>query len=296
MGMAARPAEPPVTLLGEPDWEWRRRGPTPRAVRAFGARPDDLRRLPGGAGHTWTDGRLVLKPVGCVAEHAWVCEVYEHWSSTEVRVPAPVRPQGDDVDGWSCEGWGAHVLVPGRDAELPREMGLVRAASDAFHAGVEHLPRPAFLDSRDDPWSYGDRLAWEDAEPVGDDRTVALVDRLRRHFEPVGAPSQVIHGDVLPNVLVADGRAPGVIDWPPYFRPAGMGNAIAATDAVTFRAAPLSLLEDWRTGEDWDQLLVRAMVYRLGPTGVFAARGRLMGGLVTHVERLEPLVDAVLAR
>jgi hypothetical protein len=35
--------------------------------------------------------------------------------------------------------------------------------------------------------------------------------------------------------MLADGHVPAVIDWPPYFRPAGMANAIAATDAVTFR-------------------------------------------------------------
>src|SRR5689334_23313535 len=76
-----------LRLLDERDWEWRRRGPTPRAVREFGVREDALRRLPGGAGHVWTDGRLVLKPVGCVPEHAWVCKVFATWVSDEVRVP-----------------------------------------------------------------------------------------------------------------------------------------------------------------------------------------------------------------
>jgi hypothetical protein len=41
---------------------------------------------------------------------------------------------------------------------------------------------------------------------------------------------------------------------------------------------------------------VRAVLYRLGPTGVFAIRNRLMGPLVTHVKRVRPVVDAVLAR
>jgi len=113
---------------------------------------------------------------------------------------------------------------------------------------------------------------------------------------PVDAREQVIHGDILPNVLLADGLPPAVIDWPPYFRPAGMANAIAVTDAVTFRAAPLSLLDDWVEGEDWDQLLVRALLYRLGPTGFFALHGRLTGSLVTHVERIGRVVDAVLSR
>ena len=101
---------------------------------------------------------------------------------------------------------------------------------------------------------------------------------------------------MLPNVLVADRLAPAVIDWPPYFRPAETANAVALTDAVTFRGAPMSLLEEWGSGPDWDQLLIRALLYRLGPTGIFAARNRLMGSLVTHLERVRPVVDAVLAR
>ena len=65
---------------------------------------------------------------------------------------------------------------------------------------------------------------------------------------------------------------------------------------MTFRGAPLSLLDEWQTGEDWGQLLIRALLYRLGPTGLFASQNRLMGSLVTHVERARPVVKAVLSR
>lgn len=285
-----------VRLLDDADWEWRQRGPTASVIRAFGVREDALRRLPGGMGHAWTDGRLVLKPVGCIPEHDWVCDVYAAWDGHEVRVPEPVRPQLAEAGCWSTDGWGAHVFLPGRDVDLVSELATVRHASDVFHHSVKDLPRPEFMDSRDDPWAFGDRLAWEGAEPEGDDETLALIRRLRGHLAPVSGPGQVIHGDILPNVLVADGLSPAVIDWPPYFRPVGMANAIASTDAVTFRGAPLRLLDEWATGDDWSQLLVRALLYRLGPTGFFVSRNRLMGSLVDHVERVRPVVDAVLSR
>ncbi|MGH3447412.1 MAG: hypothetical protein ACRDP4_07290, partial [Nocardioidaceae bacterium] len=225
--------------------------------------------------------------------------VYAGWQTAGVRVPEPVMARGSagsDGPGWSCDGWGAHVFVAGRDAELLREVARVKEASDAFHASVKDLPRPGFMDDRDDPWAFGDRLAWEGAEPEGDEATLAVIERLQGHLAPVSDPSQPIHGDILPNVLLADGLAPAVIDWPPYFRPTGMANAIAVTDAVTFRGAPLSLLDEWSSGADWGQLLVRALLYRLGPTGIFACRNRLQGSLVTHVQRLAPVVDAVTSR
>jgi uncharacterized protein (TIGR02569 family) len=283
-------------LLDEDDWEWRRSGPTPRALRVFGVREDALRRLPGGAGHTWTDGRLVLKPVGCVPEHAWVCEVFAGWGSDDVRVPEPVPAGGGPDPQWSFDGWGAHVFVPGRDADLVRELPMVKEASDAFHRAVRHLPRPDFLDVRADPWTFGDRLAWEGAEPVGDAATLEVIHRLQGALRPVESRCQIIHGDILPNVLVEPGRPPAVIDWPPYYRPVGTANAVAITDAVTFRDTPLALLDAWETGEHWNQLLIRALLYRLGTTGVFTARDRVMGGLVHHVERVRPVVDAVLSR
>jgi hypothetical protein len=97
----------PPRLLHEADWAWRQSGPARRAVRAFGVRAGELRRMPAGE-HTWTDGRLFLKPVGCIPEHAWVCEVYANWTATHVRVPEPVLPRGPGETGWSSDGWGAH--------------------------------------------------------------------------------------------------------------------------------------------------------------------------------------------
>jgi hypothetical protein len=45
---AGRRSPRPVRLLHEADWAWRQRGPTRRAVRAFGARAGELRRMPAG--------------------------------------------------------------------------------------------------------------------------------------------------------------------------------------------------------------------------------------------------------
>ena len=88
-------------------------------------------------------------------------------TSDDVREPEPVAPRGGTERAWSVDGWGAHVFVPGRDADPVRELGRVREASDAFHLGVQDLPRPGFMSARDDPWAFGDRLAWEAAEPAG---------------------------------------------------------------------------------------------------------------------------------
>lgn len=270
------------------------RAPGPAVLRAFSVADADLRPLPGGQGVAWSDGRLVLKPVGYAPEHAWVCDVYSAWPDHDlIRVPQPVKSA---EGGWTADGWGAHIFLAGRDAVLLEEVALVKRASDAFHLVASTLTPPSFVDHRDDPWAFGDRVAWEGVPPQGDRRALSLIGRLRDVTEPVLAASHVIHGDILPNVLVETGLPLAVIDWPPYVRPAGTANAIAATDAVTFRGAPLTLFDDWQDSDDWDQLLVRALLYRLGTTGWFTARDRLTGSLRTHVERAKPVVTAVLDR
>lgn len=285
-----------VRLYDAADMAWRRGGPGPDALRALGVRERSLAPLAGGAGYCWTDGRLVLKPVGNTAEHDWVCDVYAAWTSADVRVPEPVAPTSSaGAARWSYDGWAAHVMLLGRDLDLETELPRVQEASDAFHHALRDVPRPAFLDVRNDPWAYGDRVAWEGVVPVGDPLVLDLVARLITALRPLDLPEQPVHGDVLPNVLAADGLPLGVIDWPVYFRPAGTGNAIAVTDAVVLRGAPIGLLEEWGTGADWHQLLLRALLYRLGATGLISSRNRLMGNLVTHAERAAPVVDHLLA-
>lgn len=134
--------------------------PPPAVLEAFGVTGEPT-LLRGGMGRTWRVGDVVLKPVADVVEHAWVAEVYDAWSDPSLLVPHPLRADG----AWSFDGWGAHVLVPGRNARASDDPAWFHRVAETFHAAVAHLPRPAFLDHRDDPWSFGDRVAWDGVAP-----------------------------------------------------------------------------------------------------------------------------------
>ncbi len=242
--------------------------PPPAAVlEAFGA-PGDPSLLPGGMGRTWRAGDVVLKPVEDVVEHAWVAEVYDAWTSEVVRVPQPLQAEG----GWSFAGWGAHVFVPGETARVSEDPAWFRAACEAFHDAVAHLPRPAFLDDRDDAWSYGDRVAWEGHPLRGAPRTTALIRRALDLLEPVDLSPQVVHGDLCVNVL-RDGHQAGVIDWPAYHRPRSWATAIVVSDAICWEDADPGLLDAWADGPAWLQLVLRAAVYRMATRAFNEAAG-----------------------
>jgi hypothetical protein len=179
--------------------------------------------MDGGQGSTWRVGDVVVKPVGDVGEHVWRCTVYASWEDSGLRVPEPLAATDG---GWAVEGWGAHVLVPGTTVGVTDDPRWFRAACDRFLDAVADLPEPAFLATRDDPWSVADR------------------ELQSREAWPVPGRRQVVHGDLTGNVL-RDGDVPGVIDWPAYWWPRELALAVVVVDALCWQDAPASLLAAW---------------------------------------------------
>lgn len=261
--------------------------PTAQVLAAFGLTAP-AQRLDGGQGRSWLAGDAVLKPVDEEPEHAWVCEVTAGWACPDVDVPRPLRA----ATGWVAHGWGAQTRMPGSTAAAAADPDWFRGVHVAFHRAVADLPRPGFLDTRDDAWSYGDRVAWEGAEPVGTAGTQALQRRATDRLEPVDLPAQIVHGDLGGNVLRDADRAT-VIDWPPYRRPSGWALAAAACDAICWDEADPSLLERWSDEPAWPQLLLRAVVYRLATRGRNEQRDSVPEGDEDFLHRTAWMLDLV---
>lgn len=236
--------------------------------------------LAGGQGGSWRVGRLVLKWVGhdpVIAEELrWLGTAVA--STDEVRVAAPMPAT---AGSWVVGGWAATPFLEGSPAGW--RWGEVLDAGRALHASWARLPRPSFLDRRRSPWHTGDRMAWGDEPMVVSVAGLRpLVDRLVGALrDPVHERSQLVHGDLGGNVLVAEGLAPAVIDLSPYWRPPGWALAVVAVDALVWSDAdfgPFAALDR--------QMLLRAMLYRLVTDDVL---GRDTSGVN------EPVVDRLLA-
>lgn len=218
-------------------------------------------RLPGGQGQSVRVGGCVLKPVPDPLEGDWTAGVFEALAGPGFRVPRPLR----SADGrFVVEGWSAWRFIEG--AHAGRNGGRWRdtiAACEAFHRAIEGLARPAFMDTRADAWAVADRMAWGEVPLATLPAFEALASRLVQLLEPISLPSQVVHGDFTANVLFADGLEPGVIDFSPYWRPAGFAIGVIVADALTWGGADSSILELAAAVPEFGQLLVRAELRRL---------------------------------
>lgn len=255
-------------------------------------------RLSGGQGTAWRAGQVVLKPADSARAGRWFAEVYDGLAGPGFRVPRPVRAATGD---WVARGWTAFRWVPGAAADWsgisPRWPQMV-AVSRALHAALAGVPVPSWRATVENPWTIGDEVAWGERDPApllgpAAGPLAGQVRRLLAALRPVDLPSQLIHADLAGNVLFADGLPPAVIDFSPLERPAGLPVAVVAVDALMwYRARPEAL--GHLDGEpELDQLLARALIYRLITEIVMRAG---TAGVHAAARAGQPVTDLVLTR
>jgi uncharacterized protein (TIGR02569 family) len=259
-------------------------------------------RLAGGQGTAWRAGQVVLKPADSVRAGRWFAEVNDGLAGRAgagFRVPRPVRAATGD---WVALGWTAFQWVPGAAADWsgisPRWPELL-AVSRALHAALAGVPVPSWRATEENPWTIGDEVAWGERDPAPLLGTAAgpLAEQVRRllaALRPVDLPSQLIHADLVGNVLFADGLPPAVIDFSPLERPAGLPLAVAAVDALMWhRARPEVLGVLGQAGEpELGQLLARALIYRLVTEIVMRAG---TPGVAAAARAADPVTELVAA-
>jgi uncharacterized protein (TIGR02569 family) len=287
----------------------------PEAVlAAFGAAGIDPVPLSGGRGTAWRAGQLVFKPADSVREGQWFADVYDALSGPGFRVPRPVRAV---TGGWVAQGWTAWQLVAGAPADWsgvsPRWPELI-AVSRALHAALAGASVPEWRATMENPWMIGDQVAWGERDPgpllgPAAGKITGQVRLLLAALRPVDLPDQLIHADLAGNVLFADGAPPAVIDFSPLYRPAGLPLAIVAVDALMWHRARPEVLGQLAGELELDQLLARALVYRLvtevvmreSTTGIDAAgQARIDAAGQARIDAAgragQPVTDLVLAR
>jgi uncharacterized protein (TIGR02569 family) len=217
----------------------------------------------GGQQTAWRAGSGVIKRLDTTPRMiAWLEAVLSGLDGRDdFRVAPPLRSVSGDlvVDGWTAWRYEPGTRSTGNWDEIID-------VSRRFHAEIQSVPRPAFLDERDDRWAIADRVAWGEL-PAGDYDT-GPVTALLAALRPIDAAPQLIHGDLTRNVLFADGLPPLVIDLSPYWRPPTTAAAIVVADALIFEGADSGVVDRACHMPLFGQYLLRALIFRIVTDGL----------------------------
>jgi uncharacterized protein (TIGR02569 family) len=259
-------------------------GPPPQVLEAFGLAGTAPAPLAGGQQRSWRAGDAVLKPCDDAAEAEWLGGVLSTLREDGFRIARPIRSR---EGGYVADGWCAAAFVAG-DPRIAGRWDEAIGACRAFHRAVAHVSVPPGILRHDNPYHHSDRIAWGEEPHRG---LGGVVEPLFAHWRPLVAPTQFIHGDPGEgNLLFADGLAPAVIDIPPYQRPADYAVAMLLSDGVAWSRAPVSLLAAETATPQFDQLLLRAVLFRLCVAQVIQRNAE---AAARRLAAYTPVIDAV---
>lgn len=232
--------------------------PSPSVLTKFGL-DGELLKLDGGQGTAWQCDGAVLKPrdIPVEALHWLDLEVRPRLVGANFRSSLPLRSRSGSL---VVNGWTAFNFVAGEHRD--RHWAEIAQLGRSFAAALGELQRPMFLDTRADVWAQADRFAWAEIEIAELSTMVGITDLLKAR-QPLSEKSGIIHGDLSGNVLFDSSECPAVIDLSVYWRPVEYSIAILAIDAVCFESAPLSLFATISRSSNFQQFLIRALLFRL---------------------------------
>ncbi len=247
----------------------------PAHVRdSFHADPKEpAKQLGAGWDYGWRIGGIVFIKVSHPDRAAWSSRTREDLQVDGVRIVRPIR----STDGrFINAGWRASAYVPG---VLANRVDETVAAALRLDEALSELPIPDSFHSVDakDAFSVADYAAWRDEHDVvildpavpSQEIVGSLVPKVRDLLRPMfGADgerimNQVTHADMFATTLYSGQQPPAVTDIVGVAHPKGYTAAQTIVDALMLNAVDTGILDRFRHIEHLDQLVLRALLYRL---------------------------------
>lgn len=223
-------------------------------------------------------GSMVVSPVIDREVQLVSCRIRETIRPEFTRLARPIH----STDGrLIVRGYKVTDYIPGVSRTNPDQ--VIHASFDIDRAlkGVE-IPR--FVDYLPDfnekaaVFRTADHAAWSEkpAEVIGsyvsnpeftkDASFISALETIAAIFprlEEIDAPRQLMHADMWGTTLIHSSLPPSITDFYLQAHPAGYSAALVAIDALGDRAASPKILNRYSFVPHWEQLILRALSYRL---------------------------------
>ncbi|MBP3088754.1 TIGR02569 family protein [Corynebacterium sp. sy017] len=219
-------------------------------------------------GYGWRVDDLVLSAVTRHDHSAWSARIREKLNVHGLRIVRPVRA----TDGrFISAGWCANTFVEGK---IEPRVDETVAAALRLDTMLGQLDIPDFFHEPDptDIFALADVHAWlpNPAHTLTFDQEIPtqrlaaeLVTQLAPYFSLIDAPRQVNHADMMATTIYAGSQAPVLTELVGVARPYGYSAALAIIDALLIGATDEKIIDRFAHIAHRDQLLLRALTYRI---------------------------------
>jgi len=241
--------------------------PDEELLDAFGCK-GEARLLSGGESSSYLAGDVVLKPIDNIEEANWTAGLMNSIVENGFRVAKPVKAKNRS---WVYQNWTAFKYLKGEvSKQRAREKFVV---TRNFHKALAGCKRPAFLETKVNPYVTADRMVWEKQLLTMSEQLKPFLTPIMAKLKPIELDEQLIHGDMTGNILFHETLPPAVIDMTPYWHPAKYAEAIIAVDAMVWDGAEDTLLNVLDNTFEMNQLMLRAAIWRIKITDEFFLKG-----------------------
>ena len=233
-------------------------------IAAFGSE-GSVQSLAGGEGNSVRVGKCVLKPIENEGRYSWACDLLLRLNPKDHRICRPLRAK---TGSFVFNGWGASAYEPGDpfNGRWDEKLQVCRS----FHAILNQLNYSSMPHSSD-RWTKAHEITWQfESLPNSVEKQIAeTIEALFVHYLPMQRSEGVLHSDICGNILFDAGNQPCVIDFSPAYGPAKYAEAILVADAIAWEGAPLEIVRLLPYSDEYRQLLLRAINFRLIVTALF---------------------------
>ncbi|CAB1003003.1 TIGR02569 family protein [Corynebacterium diphtheriae] len=247
----------------------------PQHVRdAFHAPNTPPRQLGVAWDYGWRVGNVAFSQVIHPDRSAWSARVRDKLQPQGLRVVRPLK----STDGrYINAGWRANSFEEGRLARRVDETVVAALRLDTALADID-VPDSFSEPDSHDLFSLADHSAWApepmvalgvtpDAEAVFLNPAQLTAQRLLPKIvlllRDIDAPIQVTHADMFATTIYSGNQMPVVTDLVGVARPYGYTAAVCIVDALLAGAVDEGIIDRFSHIQHRDQLLLRALAYRI---------------------------------